>query len=43
MATIIGATVKKVKEVRPCGSQVLVELFTSQEILSGVIQINEKT
>ena len=43
MATIIGATVRKVKEVRPCGSQVLVELFTSQETLSGLIQINEKT
>ena len=43
MSFILGKTLKKVKDVKPCGSQVLVEVFTPQELLSGVIQVTEKT
>lgn len=43
MSVILGKTLKKVKQVKPCGCQVLVEVFTPQELLSGVIQVTEKT
>ena len=43
--SIVGAeksTTPKVKGVRPCGSQVLVELLTQQEMMGTNISISDK-
>lgn len=35
--------IPEIKGVRPCGSQVLVEILTAQELANTAIQISEKT
>lgn len=44
--TILGAeknSVPRIKNVRPCGSQVLVEILTQQEMMGTNISISDKT
>jgi hypothetical protein len=39
---VIGSTVPKIKSVRPCGAQVLIEFLTSQEMLGTTLSVGEK-
>jgi hypothetical protein len=36
----VGVSIPSVKDVSPCGSQVLVELLTAQEALGTILQID---
>lgn len=40
---LVGQSSPKVVSVTPCGSQVLVEILTAQEMIGSVIQVSEKT
>ena len=43
IATVTQSSVAKVKGVKPCGSQVLVEMLTPQEMLGTNLSISEET